>query len=116
MPFVTSAIHLGTVDARGHFGYRFFADRDKWESFHYGFGLYAPVGKNIALRTEFNAIMQKAPGPDLEPWTFEPGVDIYIPAGDAINILLRPTGMVGMNGDAPDWGVGGSIVVAWSPR
>jgi hypothetical protein len=116
LPFVTSAVHLGMVDARGHFGYRFFSDDDKWEAFHYGFGLYAPIGKNIALRTEFNAIVQKAPGSDPDPWMFEPGVDIGIPAGEGIEFVVRPTGLVGMNNDAPDWGVGGSVVLAWSPR
>jgi len=116
LPFFTAAVHLGTVDARGHFGYRFFTDKDKWESFVYGFGLYGPVNDKVALRAEFNSVTQKAHGPDIDPWTFEPGVDIRIPAGDEMSVLVRPTVLVGMNDDAPDWGIGGSVALAWSPR
>jgi hypothetical protein len=115
LPFLTGAVHLGMVDFRGHFGYRFYADKGMWESFHYGFGLYAPIRDRIVARTEFNAFVQKAPGRDPDPWTFEPGVDIYLAVNEDTSVLLRPTGLVGMNGDAPDWGIGGSIVVNWSP-
>ncbi|MBI4515949.1 MAG: hypothetical protein HY699_09070, partial [Deltaproteobacteria bacterium] len=45
---------------------------------------------------------------------FEPGVDIRLAAG-AVDILLRPTAAAGFTDESPDWGIGGSVALAWDP-
>lgn len=122
LPFGTAGLHLGTAEIGAHFGYQFFTEDDEGfaepealDAFVYGAGLHVPIGDMLAARLEFLGLTVDAPGgsnPDL--FVLEPGVDIRLPLG-MTDLLLRPTGRIGLNDDAPDWGVGGSVAVAWLP-
>lgn len=113
LPFITGTFHLGLVDLRGHVGLNILTEGDTdADSLVYGFGMFAPVGEYVALRAEFNTF--RVDDNDHPVTTFYPGVDFRIPAGP-VDILLRPTGAMGISELAADWGVGGSIVVAQAP-
>lgn len=121
-PFGTVALRLtqnGPFEARGSGGYRFFADDHKTpagrvppDAFFYRAGLFMAASERMGLRCEFA-------GEDIdihghrEPMQIEPGIDIRIPTS-LVEILVRPTGLVGLNNDAPDWGVGVGFAVVYS--
>jgi hypothetical protein len=113
--------HLGQVDVRMHLGYRAFtgSETDVFgnafpaNSFVYGGGLFAVLGANVGLRAEFvGQTLQTHRGEDVV--SFEPGFDVRWPIG-RVDVLVRPTGAVGLTSSAPDWGVGGALTVAWDP-
>jgi len=117
LPFITGGIDLEVVEGIAHVGWNFLTGHDSSpDSLVYGFGLLAPVpmiGDYVALRNEFVGEQFDTHG---KPKTvsYLPGLDIRIPAGP-LNILLRPTGQVGITEESPDWGVGGSIALAQAP-
>lgn len=118
LPFGAVGVPVGPAEVRAHVGYRAFVDSDDDHFFDqdpldfllYGFGLFVPFSDHLAGRVEFLGAASDEP----HVVTFEPGLDVRIPLGPA-DLLLRPTGAVGITGDAPDWGVGGSVALAWDP-
>jgi hypothetical protein len=123
LPYATAALHLGPIDLRGHVGHRSFAgdassgvvDSGPLESWVYGGGLHGAVSRNMALRAEFVGETFDSDRVSGDAVLFEPGVDLRLPLG-SVEIWLRPTGAVGISDTAPDWGVGGTIVLAWGAR
>ena len=122
LPYGMAAVHLGSAALRAHFGYRAFAGsnedflgRDSApNSFVYGGGVFAALGTFFGVRAELvGESLDALRSADL--LAFEPGVDIRVPLG-AVDLLLRPTGAVGLTDDAPDWGIGGSVGLAWNPN
>ena len=114
MPFITGSLHLAVAEVRGHFGAEFFTGSNQngqaTDSFVYGVSINAPLGKYLALRNEFaGTTLRDLPGTP-KAVSYLPGLDIRIPIG-SWDVLLRPTAIIGMTDLAPDWGVGGSIVV-----
>jgi len=67
------------------------------------------------LRAEFLGTTTDSKFDDPTAVTFQPGVDVRIPLG-AVDLLIRPTGLVGLTSAAPDWGIGGGIAVSWNPE
>lgn len=121
-PFGTVALRLfqnGPLEARASGGYRFFADDHKTadgrvppDAFFYRAGLFMTASERMGLRCEFVGEQIDVHG-TREPMQIEPGVDIRIPTA-LVDVILRPTGLVGLNNDAPDWGVGFGIAVIYS--
>jgi hypothetical protein len=111
IPFGTIGAHLGLADLRAHVGYQEFDDNAP-DSWIYGIGLFGPLGDNIALRGEFLGQTFDVPGDDPDPLLLESGVDFRMPLNES-DLIFRLNGAVGVNDDAPDWGLGGSIVLAW---
>lgn len=114
MPFLTGALHITVAEVRGHIGGLFFTgDNNKGlasDRLVYGFGVYVPMGKYISIRNEFSSaeFYDEPQNPKLS--TYMPGVDIRVPIGD-LDLLIRPTGLIGVSDLSPDWGVGGSLVI-----
>jgi hypothetical protein len=116
LPFATAAIHLGVADVQGHIGYRFFfsgsnnnlgtaADQLVW-----GFGIFLPLFDRAVLRNEFSAFRRDvSDNPTIA--NYIGGLDFRIPIGDHLDLLLRPTGSIGLTKRSPDFGVGFSIAV-----
>jgi len=123
LPYATAALHLGPIDLRGHVGHRSFAgdsssgvlDSGPLESWVYGGGLQGAVSGNVALRAEFVGETVDSDRASGDAILFEPGIDLRLPLS-GVEIWLRPTGAVGLTNAAPDWGVGGTVVLAWSAR
>jgi hypothetical protein len=118
LPFGTAALHLGIADLRAHFGYLTYPDGDEIfgekippDAFIYGGGVWVALGSHIALRAEIlgESFDTRLSG---DAVSFQPGVDLSWPLGD-VDILVRPTGAVGITGDATDWGIGGSLAAMW---
>lgn len=121
LPFGTGAVHLGPVDLRAHAGYLAYVDQDQYFGVDlppnlivYGGGPFAGIGDYVALRAEFLGFTTDSDLNDRSAVSFQPGIDFRIPAGP-VGVLIRPTGLVGLTDEAPDWGVGGAITVSWNP-
>jgi hypothetical protein len=125
LPFGTAAAHLGFADLRGHFGYQSYAGSNPLfvnfqqierapDSYVYGGGLFAPINRYLGLRAEFNGQAFDTADNNQHLLSFEPGFDLHVPLG-RVDLLIRPTGAVGLTSDAPDWGIGGSVGIAWNP-
>jgi hypothetical protein len=117
LPFGNAALKLGIGEVRGHVGYEVFTGSNgrglAYNRLLWGAGIFATVGKYVALRNEFSGTRFDASGPGSQPKvvSYLPGVDIRIPIGD-LDLLIRPTGLVGISDNAPDWGAGASIAIA----
>jgi hypothetical protein len=123
LPFGTGAVHLGPVDLRAHAGYLAYADQETRifgvdvppNLIVYGGGLFWGINDYVAARAEFLGETTDSDAPDASAVVFEPGIDVRIPLG-AVDLLIRPTGAVGLTDAAFDWGVGGGIAVNWNPQ
>jgi len=116
VPFVTGALHMAVADVRAHVGGEFFT----WSNHHhgaasnrlvYGYGIFLPIGKYVALRNEFSGVnvYDLKNGPTVV--NYLPGLDFRLPIGN-LDALLRITGVMGLSAEAPSWGAGGSLVIA----
>jgi hypothetical protein len=111
VPFGTVGFHLGdAADVRAHVGYQEFTGDGIGESWIYGGGLFGTLNEQVALRGE---ILGQSVDGGGDPVTLEPGVDFKLPL-QAADLLFRLNGAVGVTDDAPDWGIGASIVLAWN--
>ena len=126
LPFGMAAAHLGFADLRGHLGYQTYSGSNPIfinfqqierapDSYVYGGGLFRAVSPHVGLRAEFIGQAFDTADNNQHLLTFEPGLDLRFPLG-RIDLLIRPTGAVGLTSDAPDWGVGGSVGIAWNPE
>ena len=122
LPYGMAAVHLGPADLRGHFGYDAFLTSDGTvfgrerapNVFIYGWGLFGTITDRVGVRTEFVAETFDGANDNRHVLSFEPGFDVRFPLG-SIDLLIRPTGAVGLTHDSPDWGVGGAVTVNWDP-
>lgn len=113
LPFFTAAIDLAAVEARGHIGWRWFTGDNNngtaTDQLVYGFGIFMPLFDRVVFRNEFSGVEADEPG-DPKIVNYIAGLDIRIPIA-GLDLIFRPTGLAGISSRAPDWGVGGSIVV-----
>jgi hypothetical protein len=113
LPFFTAAFNLAFLEARGHVGWEFFTgDNDDGQAYDrlvYGFGLIMPLFDRFSMRHEFVG-EEMDTGDKPKVVNYVAGLDIRIPIG-RYDLLLRPTGLAGINSRAPNWGVGGSIAI-----
>lgn len=141
LPFVSAALRIpgNPLELRGGFAYRFFANdgpdlpsrargdtcppepstgadtcnrgfgRIPPNSFVYRAGAFFALNQGLGVRMEFAAektdVVKRS-----SPMSIEPGLDIRVPA-KVVDIIFQPTGMVGLNTEAPDWGIGMSFSV-----
>lgn len=115
IPFFAVSETLGQVEVTQHLGYQFFpGNSDKnAEALSYGGSIRTATAENFALRIEIVGVTQFAEDEEDEDTTlvtFEPGIDFRIPA-ERFALFIRPSGLVGLTDDAPDWGAGGSLAV-----
>lgn len=103
-PFVTGALSCGEASLRATVGYDVYQDIDLFDEVTYNFAGLLPVAENVVLRGELDAAHATERNFDEDPVRFVPGVDVTFPLG-AVDLVLRPTGSVGIN-DAEDWGLG----------
>jgi len=108
-PFVTAAVAMGPASLRGSFGY-VTSTGDSNDALDTEVAVLAPLGERIVLRGE--VLWYHGLDADVDPVTFAPGFDVRFPVGDGMELLLRPTGGVGITEEAPDWQLGLSIALA----
>jgi len=113
-PFITGAMHFALLDIHAHLAPEFFAgwhtNGQASDRFLYGFDFLVPLCKYAALRNEFSAVDNYDLNNSPKTMSYLPGLDIRVPIGD-MDLLLRPTGSVGLTNDSPTWGFGGSIAI-----
>lgn len=113
-PFITGSVNLDMARFYAHVGGEFFAGSgDGLQAENrilYGFVFQLPVGQQFVLRNEFAGTNYYNVYNSPKDVSYFPGVDIRIPIG-GLDLLLRPTGQVGISSHAPDWGFGGSLTI-----
>jgi hypothetical protein len=114
-PFFVISENLGSVEITQHLGYQFFPgnSEENAEALGYGGGIRTAPVENVALRMEFVGLTlfaEEEAGKNITAVTFEPGVDFRLPM-ERIDFFIRPSGLVGLTDNAPDWGAGGSLAV-----
>jgi hypothetical protein len=113
-PFLTGSVNLDMARFYAHIGSEFFAGSgDGLQAENrmlYGFALMVPIGKQVVLRNEFTGVRYYNADGTPKVVNYRPGVDVRVPLG-AIDVVLRPTGLVGITDRAPDWGFGGSLTI-----
>ncbi|HYD48068.1 MAG TPA: hypothetical protein VEB21_06970 [Terriglobales bacterium] len=109
-PFVTASLQHQWFQLRGHAGYHTYRDTNDVaaEGPLYGVGLFFTPNYYLGVRAELIGERYDRPGPSA-PWRFEPGIDIRFLFPE-VDMILRPTGMIGLNKAAPDWGILTSLV------
>jgi len=120
LPYGAVGLHVGPADVRAHFGYEAFTSSNDAlgverapNVFVYGGGVFAGLTERIGARAEVVGATLDGQSSH-SPISFEPGLDLRLPL-DGFDLFIRPTGAVGLTSDAPDWGVGGGIALAWNP-
>lgn len=108
-PFLTAGVLAGPVYLRTHLGYSRFTDADESDALTYSASVLAPIGDVVVLRAEL--VGQHFFDFDGDPVSVVPGVDVRIPLGDAMEMLIRPTGAIGIS-DTADWQLGLSLAFA----
>jgi len=119
-PFGTAALVFDQIELRSHVGGMLYTESDDGpygpippRYLFYGGGLFFGLNEYVAVRAEVNGALFDRSRYENDV-SFQPGVDVRIPLG-VIDMLLRPTGFVGLTHAAPDWGVGGAISLVEAP-
>ncbi|HYB99458.1 MAG TPA: hypothetical protein VEC57_10055 [Candidatus Limnocylindrales bacterium] len=110
-PFVTAGFAAGPVQIRTSIGYMMFTDNNDLDAIDYNAAILAPIGEMIVVRAEvqgYHLTDDNHPNNLDDPVAVLPGVDIRVPLGGG-EFLIRPTGLVGLDNEASDWGVGVSL-------
>lgn len=121
-PFLSASLNLERFQLRGNVAWLTTTDNSaSADGVRYGFGLFAAANEYFGARFEFTganfdqhgpATLEFEPGSD--PLSFRPGIDIRFLFPE-VDMYFRPTGIIGLNNDAYDWGVIGSLVISRSP-
>lgn len=109
-PFLTAGTQCGPLALRANIGYQVWTGGGNlYDNVTYNMGAILPVGEIVSLRTEIVG-RHYVDGAENDPVSVVPGLDIRLPV-EAVDIALRPTGMVGL-ADAPEWGLGLGVAVS----
>lgn len=109
-PFLTAGMSAGPVALRANIGYQVWTGgSNDYDNVTYNMGAILPVGDVVSLRTEIVG-RHYVDGLETDPVSVVPGIDIRLPV-EALDISLRPTGMVGL-ADAPEWGLGLGVAIS----
>lgn len=131
LPFGSAALHIpgNPLEVRGMFGYRFFADDHTAHraddpsvsighapaaAWVYRGGLLITPNDGISLKLDFTGESIDISGAS-QPMALEPAVELRIPTS-TLDVLIQPTGLVGLNGEAPSWGIGIGFAVTGSSQ
>lgn len=129
-PFGSAAFRLSEkspIELRAQGGYRVFAHERRHpyqgaliserafaatDALFWRAGLFVPTGTNGGLRIEVARDSIDVRGAS-EPMRIEPGLDIRVPTAK-LDVIVRPTGSVGLNKESTDWGIALGIAVNFS--
>ncbi|HYC54330.1 MAG TPA: hypothetical protein VEL28_05260 [Candidatus Binatia bacterium] len=107
-PFVTAGFAAGPVQIRTSIGYILYTGNNDSDGIDYNAAILAPIGDMVVIRGEVQGYHLTDDNHSDEfddPVAFLPGVDIRVPMGGS-ELLIRPTGLVGLDDEASDWGAG----------
>jgi hypothetical protein len=104
-PIVSTRYQRGPVAVGGNVGYQVYTGNVP-DVFNYGTEFILRLSEEYALRTELAGRLLRK-GNHYHDLTVLPGVDVNL----SDNLILRPTGLVGVSPSAPDWGVGLGVAV-----
>jgi hypothetical protein len=104
-PVVSTRYQRGLVAVGGNVGYQVYTG-DVPDVFNYGTELILRWSEEYALRTELAGRLLRQ-GNHYHDLTVLPGVDVNL----SENLVVRPTGLVGVSPSAADWGIGIGVAV-----
>ena len=100
-PFGSTRYQRGAFAVGGNVGYQFYTG-EVTGVFNYGTEVIVRGSEMYALRTELAGRLLHEDGLNFHDLSVLPGVDINL----ASNLVVRPTGLIGVSPSAPDWGIG----------
>lgn len=111
-PYGMVSAHYGPFELRAHGGYTFVASHTTTsrEVTVYGGGVYYRWTDQVGFRSEINGGTVHAIGDNPELLAWQPGIDVRLPM-EGYDLVLRPTGSMGISDETADWGIGGSVTV-----
>jgi len=104
-PIISTRYQRGLVAVGGNVGYQVYTG-DVPDVFNYGTELILRWSEEYALRTELASRLLRQ-GNHYHDLTILPGVDVNL----SENLVVRPTGLVGVSPSAADWGIGIGVAV-----
>lgn len=105
-PFLSSRYQRGPFGVGGHVGYRIYTGSPD-DEFNWGAELLLRPNDQLLFRTEVAGRYFKSFGDKFNDVRLLPGLDF----GLGENVLLRPTLLIGLTGDSPNWGGGLGLVM-----
>jgi hypothetical protein len=105
-PFLSSRYQRGPVAVGGHIGYRIYTGNPD-DEFNWGVELLLRPNAQVVFRTEVSGRYFKSFGDEFNDVLLLPGLDFNF--GE--NVILRPTVLVGLSDESPNWGAGLGIVM-----
>jgi hypothetical protein len=104
-PVISTRYQHGPIGVGGNVGYQIYTG-DVRDVFNYGTELILRLSEEYALRTELAGRLFRQ-GNHYHDLTILPGVDVNL----SENLVVRPTGLVGVSPSAADWGIGIGVAV-----
>jgi predicted porin len=104
-PFGSTRYQRGPFAVGGNVGYQMYTG-DARDVFNYGAELILRLSEEYAVRTELAGRLLRQ-GSHYHDLTILPGVDVNV----SENLVVRPTGLVGVSPSAADWGIGIGVAV-----
>jgi hypothetical protein len=106
-PFGSTRYQRGPFAVGGNIGYEMYTG-DARDVFNYGFEMIIRLSEEYALRNELAGRLLTQ-GNHYHDLTILPGVDVSL----SDNLVVRPTGLVGVSPSAADWGIGVGAAVTF---
>lgn len=107
-PVASTRYQRGPLAVGGNIGYQIYTG-DVVDVFNYGTEVIVRATEMYALRTELAGRLFEQGGHHFHDLTVLPGVDVNL----ASNLVIRPTGLVGVSPSAPDWGIGLGVAMTF---
>jgi hypothetical protein len=104
-PFLSSRYQRGPFAAGGHVGYRIFTGHPD-DEFNWGIELLLRGNDMVLFRTEVSGRYFKSFGDSFNDVLLLPGLDFNF----GPNVVFRPTALIGLSDESPNWGVGMGMV------
>jgi hypothetical protein len=105
-PFISTRYQRGPFAVGGHIGYRIFTGHPD-DEFNWGIEVLLGGNEMILFRTEVSGRYFKSFGDSFNDVLLLPGIDFNF----GPNVVFRPTALIGLSDESPNWGGGVGIVV-----
>lgn len=106
-PFVSTRYQRGRGTVGAHLGYQVFTGGVE-DVLNYSMSGTVRGNATYSLRTEISARYLEVGGKEYHAIAVVPGIDVRL----SNRLTVRPTGLAGLTGDAPDWGLGLGIALS----
>jgi hypothetical protein len=105
-PFLSSRYQRGSIGVGGHVGYRMFTGHPD-DEFNWGVQFLLRANQQLLFRAEVSGRYFKSFGDEFNDVLLLPGLDF----GFGENVVFRPTMLIGLSEESPNWGAGLGLVI-----